>query len=171
YDNYVGIADPPEEQYGRTMSIPDELLAEWYRLASGLRGEALEAALSGAREEPYAAKRELAARVVAQYHGDAAAGRAAEHFDLVHRQRGVPENVPEYVLRADDPELGSEGGRVWLPRLMVRVGLAPSTSQAVRLIEQGAVSLDGERVEGREAGVPIAGEHLLQRGKRHFARV
>lgn len=171
YDNYVGIADPPEEQYGRTMSIPDELLAEWYRLASGLRGEALEAALSGAREEPYAAKRELAARVVAQYHGDAAAGRAADHFDLVHRQRGVPENVPEYVLRADDPELGSEGGRVWLPRLMVRVGLAPSTSQAVRLIEQGAVSLDGERVEGREAGVPIAGEHLLQRGKRHFARV
>src|SRR5690606_34526680 len=87
YDNYVGIADAPEEQYGRTMSIPDDLLEEWYRLASGLRGEALEAALARAAAEPYPAKRELARLVAEQYHGADAAREAAERFDLVHRQR------------------------------------------------------------------------------------
>ncbi len=171
YDNYVGIADAPEEQYGRTMSIPDELLTEWYRLASGLRGEGLAAALARASVEPYPAKRELASRVVEQYHGPEAAREAADRFDLVHRRRGVPDDVAEVELRADDEALAAEGGRVWLPRLLVRLDLAPSTSQAVRLIEQGAVSLDGERVEGRETSVATSGEHLLQRGKRHFARV
>jgi tyrosyl-tRNA synthetase len=171
YDNYVGIADAPEQQYGRTMSISDDLLDEWYRLASGLRGEELQAALARSREEPYAAKRELAARVVELYHGAEAARRAAEHFDLVHRQRGVPENVPEFHLRADDPELAVEDGRVWLPRVLVRTELAPSNSQAVRLIEQGAVSVDGARAEGRDASLAAEGEYLLQRGKRHFARV
>lgn len=171
YDNYVGIADAPEQQYGRTMSISDELLDEWHRLASGLSGEELKAALARSSEEPYAAKRELAARVVELYHGAEAALRAAEHFDVVHRQRGVPENVPQFDLQADDPELAVEDGRVWLPRVLVRTELAPSNSQAVRLIEQGAVSVDGARAEGRDASLEAAGEYLLQRGKRHFARV
>jgi tyrosyl-tRNA synthetase len=170
YDNYVGLSDAPAEQYGRTMSIPDTLLEEWLRLASGLRGEALSAALARAEREPYPAKRELAARIVERYHGPAAAEQAAEHFDVVHRQKGVPDDVVEVPLSPADPALGAEDGEVWLPRLLVRVGLAPSTSQAGRLIEQGAVSLDGERVEGRDARVPARGEYLLQKGRRHFVR-
>jgi tyrosyl-tRNA synthetase len=170
YDNYVGLSDPPEEQYGRTMSIPDELLPEWYRLVSGLKAEALRAALVRAEGEPYVAKRALAARVVEQYHGAEAAEQAAERFDLVHRQHGVPDDVPEFALSAEDEALAVESGEVWLPRLLVRVDLAPSNSQAVRLIEQGAVSVDGEKVENREAHLAAAGEYLLQRGKRHFAR-
>ena len=67
--------------------------------------------------------------------------------------------------------LAAEDGKVWLPRLLVRADLAPSTSQAVRLIQHGAVSLDGEKVSDRSAGVAAVGEYLLQRGKRHFARV
>ena len=170
YDNYVGLAQPAVEQYGRTMSIPDTLLEEWYRLASGLRGEELADALRRAESEPYPAKRELARLVAERYHGAEAAAQAAEHFDVVHRQKGVPDDVEEVVLSPDDPALGAEGGEVWLPRLLVRVGLAPSTSQAGRLIEQGAVSLDGARVEGRDARIPAAGEHLLQKGRRHFVR-
>jgi tyrosyl-tRNA synthetase len=171
YDNYVGLVQPPEEQYGRTMSIPDELLPEWYAMASGLEGGALAAALRRAEAEPYPAKRELASLIVGQYHGEEAARAAAERFDLIHRRHGVPEDVPVVRLSPGDPELAAEEGRVWLPRLLVRAGLAPSTSQAVRLIEQGAVSVDGERAAGRDFAVPAVGGHLLQRGKRHFARV
>jgi tyrosyl-tRNA synthetase len=170
YDNYVGISDAPEQQYGRTMSIPDELLEEWIRLAAGLRGDAREAALAQARQDPYAAKRALASRIVAQYQGEAAAAAAAERFDLVHRQHGVPEDVPEVRLSPDDETLAVENGTVWLPRLLVRTGLAPSTSQAIRLIEQGAVSVDGEKATARDHRLPFRGAVLLQRGKRHFAR-
>jgi tyrosyl-tRNA synthetase len=171
FDNYVGLEDAPEEQYGRTMSIPDELLEEWYRLASGLRGDSLEAALRRSREAPYAAKRELAARIVRQYHGAQAADEASERFDLVHRRREVPDDVPQVAVSAAEPELGVEGGQVWIARLLVRAGLAPSTSQATRLIEQGAVSVNEERAHDRNQRLAASGEYLLQRGKRHFARV
>jgi tyrosyl-tRNA synthetase len=171
YDNYIGLEQAPEEQYGRTMSIPDELLEEWWRLAGGVHGAALEGAIARASAEPYASKRELAARIVATYHGEDAAQQAAERFDLVFKQHGVPDDVPSFALSADDPALGVEDGQLWLPRLLVRVDLAPSTSQAARLIEQGAVSVDGEKVDARETRLAARGEYLLQRGKRHFARV
>lgn len=171
YDNYVGIADPPEEQYGRTMSIPDDLLDEWYRLASGLRGDDLEAALRAAADRPYQAKRELARLITERYHDAGAAREAATRFDLIHRQRGVPDDVPELDLAADDAALAVTDGAVWLPRLLVRAELAPSTSQAVRLIQQGAVLVDGEKVEDREAGLGVPGSYLIQRGKRHFVHV
>jgi tyrosyl-tRNA synthetase len=171
YDNYVGLSQAPEEQYGRTMSIPDELLEEWYRLASPLRGAALDAALQRSANEPYTAKRELAASIVERYHGGDAAREAAERFDLVHRRHGVPDDVPTVSVDPAEADLDAADGRIWLPRLLVRAGLAPSTSQAVRLIEQGAVSVDGERVEQRDEQVNVEGERLLQRGKRHFARV
>jgi tyrosyl-tRNA synthetase len=171
YDNYVGISDPPDQQYGRTLSIPDTLVADWYRLASGLRGEELVAALAAARESPYHAKHALAKRIVARYHNEDAAEGAARRFDLIHRRHGVPEDVEVLHLRPDDDSLSVEGGGVWLPRLLVRAGLAPSSSQAVRLIEQGAVSVDQEKVDDREARLAVRGEYLLQKGKRHFVRV
>jgi tyrosyl-tRNA synthetase len=171
YDNYVGLADAPEQQYGRTMSIPDTLLEEWYRLVTGLAGAELEQALETARRDPYAAKRRLAALIVRRYNGAEAAERAAEHFDVVHRQRRVPDEIPEVTVSAGEPELAVEGGEVWVPRLLVRAGLAPSSSQAVRLVEQGAVLVDGSRVESRDERLPASGEYVLQKGKRHFVRV
>jgi tyrosyl-tRNA synthetase len=171
YDNYVGLVDAPEEQYGRTMSIPDELLDEWYRLASGLRGAELQEALERATAEPYRAKRALAAAIVREYHGTEAAAQASERFDLVHRRREVPDDVPVVEVAADDPALAVEEGAVWLPRLLVRAGLAPSTSQAIRLIEQGAIMVEGSRVEERDRRLDAAGAYLLQKGKRHFAQI
>lgn len=171
YDNYVGLTDAPDEQYGRTMSIPDALLAEWYTLASGLTGTELEAALETARTEPYRAKRTLAGRLVETYHGGDAAREASERFDTVFRKREVPEDIPEFVLDPRDPELGVTDGEVPVMRILVRVGFAPSNSAAGRLLEQGAVTVDGERVSGRDARIPARGERVLQKGKRHFARV
>ena len=171
YDNYVGLSHAPEEQYGRTMSIPDDLLEEWYTLASGLRGAELREAVAEARAHPYRAKRRLAEKVVAAYHGEAAARAASEHFDQVFRRHEVPGEIPEVVLAGDDPELGASDGGVGLPRLLVRAGLAPSNKEAVRLIEQGAVSVNGEKAASRDVRVAASGAHVLQKGKRHFVRV
>jgi tyrosyl-tRNA synthetase len=105
------------------------------------------------------------------YHGADAAKAAAERFDLIHRQHGVPEDVELVAVTAEDPSLAIEDGRIWIARLIVRAGLAPSTSQASRLIEQGAISVDGQRVEDRAASVTASGEYLIQKGKRHFRRI
>ncbi len=171
YDNYVGITHAPEEQYGRTMSIPDDLMDEWYRLASGLTGEALERAVEGAAKNPYAAKRSLAARIVETYHGAEAAREASEHFDRLFRRHEAPEEIETVELAAADPALGAQEGGVVVSRLLARVGLASSNSEGARLIQQGAVTLDGEKVTNRDARLSAAGEHVIQKGKRHFVRI
>jgi tyrosyl-tRNA synthetase len=171
YDNYVGIADAPQEQYGRTMSIPDALLEEWWRLGSGVEGDDLARALAQVGENPYRAKRDLAARIVALYHGEAAAAAAGEGFDALFRRREVPDEIPEHALDPDDPALGAAEGRVALTRLLVRTGLASSNADAQRQIQQGAVQVGGVRVEARDHTLPVGADALLQKGKRHFARV
>jgi tyrosyl-tRNA synthetase len=171
YDNYVGIADPPQQQYGRTMSIPDALLEEWWRLASGAEGTELAQALTQVAENPYRAKRDLAARIVAQYHGADAAAAAGEGFDALFRRREVPTEVPEVVLSPTDPALAAADGAVLVARLLVQAGLASSNGDAQRQIQQGAVQVDGVRVDARDHSVPIGIPVLLQKGKRHFARV
>ncbi len=163
-ENYVGITEPPGEIYGKTMSIPDELLDEWYRLASSLRGPELAAALARISDDPMGAKRALARDITRAYHGDDAAAAAEAHFDRVVRRGERPEEVPEFeVVRAAD--------EMWLPKLMVEVGLAGSSSEAVRLIRQGAVQVDGVAVNSKDHHVPTSQPLLIQRGKRRFARV
>lgn len=165
YDNYVGIAMEPEEIFGRTMSIPDGLLEEWIRLAGSATGEEREELVARAAEDPLSVKRWLAADLVRQYHGPGAAEAAREAFDRVHRQGGVPEDVPEFDLEAD-PETGT----LWLGYALQGAGLVESTSEALRMMEQGAVRVDGERVEDTDRQLP-PGEYLLRKGKRSFARV
>jgi tyrosyl-tRNA synthetase len=173
YDNYIGIAESPEEMYGKTMSIPDALLEEWTRLASGLAGGDLDAALAEARERPYEAKRALARRVTAQYHGDEGARAGAAHFDQVFRKKEDPDEMPEVAVRLDHEDVRYEAGAVWLPGLLVVAGLAQSKSEAIRLIEQGAVAVDGDSLEDRNATVPASAgeERVVRRGKRKFVRV
>ena len=171
YDNYVGVSDAPDQQYGRTMSIPDDLLDEWYRLASGLSGDALAEALQSAATEPYRAKRRLASLVVDTYHGAGAGEAASGHFDSLFKRREIPDEMPEFELSAADAELGVQDGTVAVGKLLVRTGLVSSGGDAQRQIQQGAISVDGEKVADRMARIPATGEVVLQRGKRHFARV
>jgi tyrosyl-tRNA synthetase len=174
YDNYIGIAQPPEEQFGRTMSIPDTLLEEWYRLASGLAPEELETALARAAAEPYAMKRQLARLIVSAYHGAEAARVAEGHFDRLFREHALPAEVPDVDVHATDPSLrySPEAG-VWLPGLLVAAGLAASNAEAARLIDQGAIVVDGQRWTDRNNRLRLqVGESIvLRRGKRQFARV
>lgn len=165
YDNYVGLAMPPAEMFGRTMSIPDGLLDEWLRLASSARGPELAEKLELAASDPLAAKRWLAADLVERYHGAEAARAARERFDRIHRRGEAPGDVREERVEAD-----ADTGTIWLGHLLKRSGLAASTSEAVRLIEQGAIRIDGETVADRERRL-VAGEYLVQRGKRRFVRV
>ncbi|KPK78452.1 MAG: hypothetical protein AMS25_15345 [Gemmatimonas sp. SM23_52] len=164
FENYVGITEPPEEMYGKTMSIPDELLEEWYELASSLRGAQLREALGRIPTDPMAAKQALARHIVETYHGAEAARAAEAHFDRVVRRGQEPEEIPEV-------EIARGGPQMWLPRVMVEAKLASSSGEAVRLIRQGAVYVDGVCVSDKDHQVPTSGPLLIQRGKRRFVRV
>ena len=174
YDNYVGIADPPEQQYGRTMSIPDALLEEWWRLAGDLRGEALQTQILRAKSEPYASKRDLARRIVAIYNNEQAADAASKHFDRLFREHAAPDEMPELDLPlATDALKHSADGDVSALGLFVAAGLAASNSEAGRLIEQKALAIDDRLLEDRAERVPVSpGQSVvLRRGKRQYARV
>jgi len=150
--NNIPLAAPPEEQFGRTMRIPDSTLEEWWRLV---------AEQPVPEGDPMQAKLELARWIVARSHGADAARRAEEHFTRVVREGQAPEEVLEVALPGDDP--------VHLPRIL-QSEFSMSTSEARRLIAQGGVRLDGEAVS--ELDVPrdrLAGA-LLQAGKRRFVR-
>jgi tyrosyl-tRNA synthetase len=174
YGNYIGITESAEEMFGKTMSIPDALLEEWIRLAAPLPPAALAGALREAAADPYRAKRALAHRVAALYHGPAAAARAESRFDRIFREHGIPEDVPVVVLSVRDERLRvAERGGAWVPGLLVAAGLAASNAEAGRLADQGAVSVDEQRAVGRNATVPVVpgGTLLVQRGRRQFVRV
>lgn len=164
YGNYVGIAMEANETFGRVMSIPDTLLDEWLVLASSASGEGLAARRTEAGSDPLAAKRWLAGDLVARYHGAAAAGEAREAFDRLHRRGEVPEDVPAVALSLGEEET------LWIAHILRDSGLAVSTSEAGRLIRQGAVRVDGSVIRDGDLRLG-AGNYLMQRGKRKFARV
>jgi tyrosyl-tRNA synthetase len=152
--NNIPLTAAPEEQFGRTMRIPDQLLAEWWRLV-------MEMELPG-NADPLEAKLELARFIVRRSHGEAAAEQAEAHFTRVVREGEVPEEVPEAILPADET--------AHLPAL-IRDVFGVSTSEARRLIAQGGVKLNGETL--RDFDLPRAAleDGLLQVGKRQFVRL
>ncbi len=170
--NYVGISEPPEEMFGKLMSLPDDLIAKYLLLAADLAADevaAVEAGLSDGSLHPNEQKRRMAGAVVELYHGPEAAREAEERFDLVHRQHAVPDDVAEAKV------LGAVAvdGKVWLPRLLVEVGFATSNSEARRLVRQGGVRLDGQPLgdPGAEFGPDELRGRVLQAGSHRFARL
>jgi tyrosyl-tRNA synthetase len=156
--NYVGVTDAPEEMFGRLMSIPDEAMAEYYRL---LLGEEMPAGAP-----PNEAKRALARRLVDRFHGDGAGPGAEQHFNRVFVDRGVPEDIPDWDIAAaagEDPEM------ILLP-MLIADGFGLSSSEARRLIRGGGVRLDGEKVapETLEMRAADLAAKVLQVGKRRF---
>jgi tyrosyl-tRNA synthetase len=164
YDNYVGLTMDPAEMFGRTMSIPDSLLAEWIDFVSGAPPEERSRRVAASSSEPLAAKRWLAETLVARYHDAEAARAAREAFDRVHREREIPEEIETCVLSAG-PQ-----GTLWVGYVLARSGLAGSTSEARRLLSQGGIRMDGEVVGDPECHVS-PGSYVMQRGKRRFLRV
>jgi tyrosyl-tRNA synthetase len=156
--NYVGVTDPPEEMFGKLMSIPDEVMGQYFLL---LLGEELKPG-----RHPGEAKRELARRLVDRFHGEGAGRAAEERFDQIHVRGEVPDEIPSTPVRADSD------GSVHLPALIAEV-FALSTSEARRLIAQGGVKLDGETLSPDRLDLPAVelGGKVLQVGKRRFVRL
>jgi tyrosyl-tRNA synthetase len=158
--NYVGVTDAPEEMFGRLMSIPDEAMADYYRLLLGAQAPA---------GPPNEAKRELGRRIVDRFHGAGAGAGAEQHFDRVFVARDAPAEMPDVEL---GPFLNDGSGEVHLPRLIAGAfGL--SSSEGRRLIQQGGVKLDGEPVATDALDLPESGldGRVLQAGKRRFCRL
>ena len=153
--NYIALVEAPDEQFGKTMRLPDELLADYYRLV-------MEQELDPGAE-PMEAKLALARFIVERSHGPDAAARAEEHFTRVVREHQAPADVPHVPLPAGDP--------VHLPALLVEhLGVA-STSEARRLIAQGGVKLDGEAVAALDVPRSRLEGAVIQAGRRRFARL
>jgi tyrosyl-tRNA synthetase len=161
--NYVGVTDPPEEMFGKLMSVPDEAMGTYYELLLG------EDAPGG---HPAEAKRALARRIVERFHGAQAAQEAEDRFDTVHVARGVPDDIPEVSLGQADGVQAAGDGQVHLPALIAGI-FEISSSEARRLIAQGGVRLDGESVDADRLDLPVKelSGRVLQVGKRRFARL
>jgi tyrosyl-tRNA synthetase len=162
--NYIGINEPPEQQYGKAMSIPDEAMLSFYKLVTRLEPPQIaqiEADLKSGRLHPRDAKMRLAREIVSIFHGDEAAMQAEEHFKTVFQQHELPPDMPEYPV----------SGPISLPDLMVAAGVAPSKREARRLIEQGGVKLDGQEIKSIEAIVTPGQAQVLQVGRRRFVKL
>ncbi len=162
--NYIGINEPPEEMYGKVMSIPDEAMSNYFNLVTRWTPDQIaeiERALSSGELHPRDAKMKLAWEIVSIFHGDEAATRAEEHFKRVFQRRELPREMPTYRLSAPRN----------IVELLVETGLAKSKSEGRRLIQQGGVRLDGEPVTGIELVVEPKDGLVLQVGRRRFVRL
>jgi tyrosyl-tRNA synthetase len=158
--NYVGVTEAPEEMFGKLMRVPDEAMADYFRLLLGVETPT---------GPPNEAKRDLARQIVERFHGSAAAAAAEHHFDRLFVDHEPPEQVEEVSLGA---YLGEDGDSVHLPRLMAGA-FEISSSEARRLLEQGGVKLDGERLGADRLDLDPSDleGRVLQLGKRRFRRI
>jgi tyrosyl-tRNA synthetase len=167
--NAIGIADSPREMFGKTMSLSDDLMWRYYTLCTDLKDHDI-AALKGQVDQgtlhPKQAKIELARHLVRDFHGEEAAEAAALEFERIFARRENPDEVREVRLPA-------QAEPIWVPKLMVEAGLAKSNGEARRLIQQGGVTVEGQRISDQAATLPAGAQatYLLKVGKRHFVRV
>ncbi len=166
--NYIGINDPPTEIFGKVMRISDELMWRYYELLSFAKSMSdiarMREEVAAGQANPRDFKMQLATELTARFHGPAGADEATAHWHKVIQGGGVPQDLElmEIAIPADGLRIGA---------LMKAAGLAPSTSEAMRKLKQGAIRVDGQVVSDRELTLRPGEEHLLQLGKRGFARV
>ena len=172
YGNYVGLTDESSDMFGKIMSIPDELMVKYYRLASTASVDEIdriEAGLAADELHPNKVKRALARNIVAAYYDEAAAQAAEEQFDLVFKNHDVPDDIPEFAADLTP----NDEGKVYLAKLLHDAGMAQSAGEARRLIDGGGVKVNGEQVAAREYNLDpalLAGA-TVQVGKRKFVKL
>lgn len=172
YGNYVGLTDAPTDMFGKVMSIPDEIMIKYYRLASTLpvhEIDAIEAGLASGELHPNKAKRQLAANIVAAYYDESAGEEAEAEFDRVFKRHDIPEDIPEF--HADLTP--NEDGNVYLAKVIADAGMAKSAGEARRLIDGGGVKVNGEPVVPKAYNVAQESieNAVIQVGKRKFVRL
>ena len=166
--NYVGITEAPGEMFGKLMSISDELMWSYYELLTDFAAPVIVRLREEVRTgvlHPMEAKMQLAHAIIAGFHGEDAAKKAADEFQRVFRERQAPEEAPQHELKRGEPKR--------LSALLVELQLAASRSEAERLMKQGGVEIDGQRVDDVKHEVDLSkpSEFLLRAGKKKFLRV
>lgn len=168
--NYIGISEAPNEIYGKAMSIPDELMVKYYELATDITLEELnelKAGIADGSVHPRDAKMRLAYTFVQMYHGEDAAHDAEHHFKTVFQQRALPTDIPEKEVAATE----LEDGKLWIVKLLSVLELVPTNGEARRMVQQGAVKINEEKVESVDDHVTVEDGMIVQVGKRKFAKV
>ncbi|MBO8129471.1 MAG: tyrosine--tRNA ligase [Peptococcaceae bacterium] len=169
-NNYVGITEPPAEMYGKLMSLPDNLMMRYFELVTSIpldELKSIENDYKKGRIHPRDLKMRLARHIVTIYHGEREAASAEAEFKKVFQERDLPSDIPQFKI---PPELAAKE-TVWLPRLLAVSGMTSSTSEARRLIKQGAVRIDNERIIDPDAEVPVSPGMIIKVGKRKFMRL
>ena len=164
--NYIGITDAPGEMFGKIMSISDDLMWRYFEVLSFRTLDDINSLKQSVQDgrNPRDAKFELGTEIVARFHSDADAAAAQQEFISRFQQGAMPEEIAELSLAADDGVMG-------IAYLLKQAGLVSSTSEAFRMIKQGAVKIDGEKVEDRSLQLQAGTTNIYQVGKRKFARV
>src|SRR5215471_11283578 len=165
--NYIGINEAPNEQFGKVMSISDDLMFRYYELLTDIplvEIQRMKQEIAGGQRHPMDAKADLAVRIISDYHGGTAAREAREEFNRVFRKKEVPEDI-------ETKEVSIAAGPIRLTKLLAAVSLAPSNTEAQRLIESGAVHMNDQRVTDPKTEISDSGEYLFKVGKRRFLRV
>ncbi|MDT8422561.1 MAG: tyrosine--tRNA ligase [Desulfuromonadales bacterium] len=166
--NYIGITEPPKEIYGKVMSISDALMVRYYELLSDVDLAALQQVEDGVAGKeggahPLESKRALARELVARFYDESVAQQAEEEFIQQFKCKEVPDDIPEIRITENEP--------VWLCRVLADAGLTKSNGEARRLISQGAVRVNGEKIDSPDYAVGPQGEYVVQTGKRRFVRI
>lgn len=168
--NYVGVTDEPNDMFGKLMSIPDDVMPAYFTLCTDLPLDEIEAIkqdLASGKAHPMQAKKRLAREIVSIYHSPEAGAEAQAEFERVFSSREVPQDMPDVTLTAADLEDGS----IRLIKLLTTAGLAPSSSEARRLIQSGAVSIDGDKLTDMMGSVTVRDGQVLRVGKLKYARL
>lgn len=170
--NYIGVDEEPSETFGKIMSIPDDVMIDYYKLLTRLDTAeivSLEKDMKNGSLNPSLAKRRLAGIIISYLHSKKEAKKSEEDFDLVFKKKEIPDDIEEYIIKKADPD----ERKVWIVRLLVDSGMAGSNGEARRLIKQGAIRIDGKKVEDdsieMETG-SLQGK-IVQKGKRHFRKI
>jgi tyrosyl-tRNA synthetase len=166
YNNYIGISDTPKEIFGKTLSIPDSIIANYYELATDISNEELVSIkhhLKDPKINPRNIKRNLAKKLVSMYYDSKAANEAEEEFDRIFIKKEIPDEVPKFIW-----EKGNQSG---ILDLLITTNLAPSKGEARRLVIQGGVSIDGVKIDDINAIIEIKDNLIIKVGKRKFIRI
>lgn len=166
--NYIGISEAPNDMYGKTMSIPDELIIRYFELVTDEHPDSIEAMKSDIEQDkvnPRDLKMKLAKEVVKLYHGEEEALEAEQYFKSVFQKKNIPDDIAEMEVSMED----AEEGLFFIPKIVTGLKLSPSTSEARRLLKQGGIKLNGEKVENDKIALQTG--DIIQVGKRKFAKI
>ena len=167
YNNYIGITEPAKDIFGKALSISDDLIYTYFELATDVPNSKLQEikkTLENPETNPRNIKRELAKALVKMYHSQEAADQAEEEFDRIFIKKEIPDDIPEFNFEAGEKEIG-------IVELIVKVKFASSKGEAKRLVSQGGVSINGDKIDDINKTIALDGEQILKVGKRKFIKI